>query len=310
MDEIWKVIEDSDGHYFISNTGRMRREAYSFISKKNARINHKEKEYTPSFNKKNGYYQYNYRLNNGNRKKEYVHRLVALHFINNPKPDIYDQVNHIDCNKGNNVFTNLEWCNEKTNMEHASKNGLINKDSEKRKKQAAANGRDNAYKHYIAVAEYDENGNLININEKSYDAQCFRLSYNGHYFRQVKILKSLYGEVPKSIDINRIDSIRNKRRKLYISTDTSGNKKTYRQLSDLPITRERLWFCFNHEIADCEGRTWEIIDIKDSNEYKDFINKQKQAVEMLKSHTYKEVAAYFNVEKSTIQRWRNFILNN
>lgn len=310
MDEIWKVIENSDGHYFISNTGKMKREAYSFISKKNARINHKEKEYTPSFNKKSGYYQYNYRMNDGTRKKEYVHRLVAIHFIENPMPEIYDQVNHIDGNKSNNVYTNLEWCNEYKNMQHASKNGLINRHSEKRKKQAAINGRENAYKHYVAVAEYDENGHLVKINEKSHNTQCFRLSYKGHYFRQVEIMKSLYGCVPETIEINKIESIRNKRRKIYISTDRNGIKNNYEKLSDLPITREQLWLCFGHGIPDSEGRIWEIVDIENSDSYKKYLEKQKQAVEMLKSHTYKEVAEYFNVDKTTIQRWRNFVLNN
>ena len=310
MEEIWKIIENSDGHYFISNTGRMRREAYSFISKKKAKISHKEKEYAPSFNKKSGYYQYNYRMKDGTSKKEYVHRLVAIHFIENPMPEIYDQVNHIDGNKGNNIYTNLEWCNEKTNMEHASKNNLINKDSEKRKKQAAINGRENAYKNYVAVAEYDENGKLIKINKKSHHIQCFRLTYKGHYFRQVEIMKNLYGCVPQTINVSRIEAIRNKKRKMYLSVDKNGVKNSYEKLSELPITREQLWFCFGHEIPDNEGRVWDIIDIENSVVYQELLNKQKQAVEMLKSHSYKEVAEYFNVDKSTIQRWRKFILNN
>lgn len=55
---------------------------------------------------------------NGNKKDYYVHRLVALTFITNPKPDEYNFVNHIDKNKSNNNVTNLEWCNAQLNMQH------------------------------------------------------------------------------------------------------------------------------------------------------------------------------------------------
>ena len=37
----------------------------------------------------------------------------------------YKEVNHIDGNKNNNNFNNLEWCSRKHNQQHAVKNGLI-----------------------------------------------------------------------------------------------------------------------------------------------------------------------------------------
>lgn len=51
-----------------------------------------------------------------------VHRLVATIFI--PNPNKYNIVNHINCNKLDNYYKNLEWTTTKGNMIHASKNGL------------------------------------------------------------------------------------------------------------------------------------------------------------------------------------------
>lgn len=52
----------------------------------------------------------------------FIHRLVALAFIPNPKK--YKQVNHIDCDKSNNHVSNLEWCDQTHNIKHAKENGL------------------------------------------------------------------------------------------------------------------------------------------------------------------------------------------
>ena len=54
-----------------------------------------------------------------------VHRLVAIYYVTNPRPDIYDQVNHKDGDKLNNNYTNLEWCNCSINTQHAYDNNLV-----------------------------------------------------------------------------------------------------------------------------------------------------------------------------------------
>ena len=83
----------------------------------------------------------------GNRTVASVHRLVAKAFI--PNPLNLPEVNHKDGHRKDFNFAgtkennyedgNLEWVDRKENMLHASRTGLINKDSKKRKISTALN---------------------------------------------------------------------------------------------------------------------------------------------------------------------------
>lgn len=72
--------------------------------------------------KKNGYYSVVLYIND--KPKEFlVHRLVALNFIENKYNK--NQINHIDGNKLNNNYKNLEWCTQTENAKHAYNTGLV-----------------------------------------------------------------------------------------------------------------------------------------------------------------------------------------
>lgn len=58
----------------------------------------------------------------GRSFKTSAHRLVALAFIE--RPDGMYEINHIDGNKSNNHYSNLEWTDRKGNINHMDRLGL------------------------------------------------------------------------------------------------------------------------------------------------------------------------------------------
>ena len=70
----------------------------------------------------NGYARCNIVLN-GRKRSIRIHRFVALSYI--PNEHSHEQVNHKNGIKSDNRASNLEWCTNKQNREHAIENGLI-----------------------------------------------------------------------------------------------------------------------------------------------------------------------------------------
>lgn len=96
--EVWKPIKGYEGLYEVSNLGRVRKRVWKEVK-------------GTDFN--NGYRRVN--LNkDGKQKSMLVHRLVAEAFI--PNPEGYPIINHIDECPSNNHVDNLEWCDQKHNM--------------------------------------------------------------------------------------------------------------------------------------------------------------------------------------------------
>ena len=65
-----------------------------------------------------------YQKVNVSRPPQYVHRLVAETWIDNPNPNYYTQVNHINGDKDDNSVENLEWVTPSENHRHAYRTGL------------------------------------------------------------------------------------------------------------------------------------------------------------------------------------------
>jgi len=71
-----------------------------------------------------------------------IHRLLAIHFIENPFN--LGTINHIDGDKKNYKLENLEWCTQSENMMHAYRNGLM-VNSETQRQSARLSGLLNSH---------------------------------------------------------------------------------------------------------------------------------------------------------------------
>lgn len=109
MNEEWRDIKGYEGKYQVSNLGRVRSLNY-----------HREnrEEILSNIPNKEGYLQVSL-YKNGKSKPFYIHKLVALYFIENPNN--YKEVNHKDENKSNNKASNLEWCTREYNLNYGTR---------------------------------------------------------------------------------------------------------------------------------------------------------------------------------------------
>ncbi len=116
-EEIWKDVNDSNGQYKVSNTGKV----MSF--KRN-----KDGEIMKGYVDRDNYTSVAIILHNNPKSKPFkINRLVATHFISNPNN--YTIVDHIDGNRQNDCVENLRWVNRRhnslnSNMKSSNTNGI------------------------------------------------------------------------------------------------------------------------------------------------------------------------------------------
>lgn len=134
--ETWKAIAGYEGLYEVSDQGRVRS------------LNHRKSRILKTQKRYDGYLQAHL-CKNSKMKNFLVHRLVAQAFCPNPDPIHFDQVNHLDEVKTNNVASNLEWCDVKYNNNYGTHNDKV------------AKALINYPKKSKEVQKFDKQGNLL-----------------------------------------------------------------------------------------------------------------------------------------------------
>jgi len=107
--EVWKDVKGFEDYYQISNLGRLKRKIG---------VQAKKERILKQIDNGNGY-KCVCLSKNGKILRMYVHRLVAINFLENK--DNKEEVNHIDGVRSNNVLTNLEWVTRSENHYHRYK---------------------------------------------------------------------------------------------------------------------------------------------------------------------------------------------
>lgn len=148
MEEIWKDIKGFESKYKISSNGN----CYSYFLNRNLK---------PTIDT-NGYLLYKL-SKDGKQYTIRVHRLVAEAFLEIPeelkhlKGTRYLQVNHKDEDKTNNNVNNLEWCDNKYNINYGTCIERI-KNSQHKKPVLQYDKNGNFIKEWVSLCECHRNG--------------------------------------------------------------------------------------------------------------------------------------------------------
>lgn len=117
--EIWKQYPDYD-FIEVSNLGRVRTKDRIVTDRRGRKLHIKGRVLKQRLNKNNGYMWVCFKVK-GKQVTLSVHRMVAI--THTPNPNNLPEVNHIDCDRTNNMMDNLEWCTRQENIAYRDKLG-------------------------------------------------------------------------------------------------------------------------------------------------------------------------------------------
>lgn len=115
MDEFWAEIPDTNGRYSVSSRGNVRAN-WSDRPDRNLkhRVRHEKSYLLKPWVHTTGYW----RVSLGRNNSKYIHRLMAIVFLPNPKG--LTHVDHIDGNRLNLALENLRWVSAQQNAAYGA----------------------------------------------------------------------------------------------------------------------------------------------------------------------------------------------
>ena len=162
MNEIWKVIPDTNGRYEVSDLGKIRN-----IELKILMAQHKDYK---------GYPKVRYINSMGKRLTQRVHRLIGKAFI----PNIHNkpQINHKNGIKDDNRAENLEWVTNSENTQHSFDIGVQCNKGEKHPSSKISEGNVILMRLMYPECKVSELSELFNVTYNIAHCVCSRRTWN------------------------------------------------------------------------------------------------------------------------------------
>ncbi|ASD51643.1 hypothetical protein [Flavobacterium phage FCOV-F18] len=173
--EIWVDVKGYESLYQVSNLGRIKS------------LNYNKKKITKELKiqKNNKGYFFVYLCNKTKPKRFYIHRLVAIAFLNYNNLDKKFVIDHIDGNPSNNKLNNLQIITHRHNISKSLNFNHTNTGVQKRRNKYSVNVKLNnknyylglfytleeaEYKYQKAIKDYESHGlypnNVVNFYSK------------------------------------------------------------------------------------------------------------------------------------------------
>lgn len=159
MTDIWKDIEDFEGLYQVSNTGKVK----SLIT---------DRILKPGISS-SGYHSVSLRKG-GETFQNSIHRLVGKTFISNP--DNLSEINHVNNIRSDNRAENLEWVTRQENVQHSIVYGDVLNAEPRKDNTSGVNGvTKNKYGRWVVRVGFKNKRIYLGVYDTFEEAKKIRL---------------------------------------------------------------------------------------------------------------------------------------
>lgn len=145
----------------------------------------------------------------------YTHRIVAEYFVKNDNPEERTIVHHLDGNKLNNNYLNLQWVSPAEHNETIKKDDQLNTKRNLPKKIIYLQDYGNIAQFRNTPYYFTENGKVLNMDQQielkpnksgAYYRVNLRYGINKKILVHRGVWESFNGNIPKGMDVDHINN--------------------------------------------------------------------------------------------------------